>query len=335
MVDNGKIIIESRIIAFDSFMEKLRENAIVKRKVNLTNFKQYDAFVYKRDDFKDLDKEDLAYEHCLELTIKFFHGKTTIDITNSLRKWYFGKKSMRNFNLTSYKKCLKLIAKKLSIEYEVLLNAKITILEVGINLKLSSDFSPFLMTIMHHKRLGERCILNKGTVGFDGEFLKLIFYDKLKELYDKTDMLLKTYKKVSEKYFFLRIEVGFKSVSGVAFAKNNTRTVKDLIENWESVYDYIVSEIKNVTFFDWISPKVVEKIKFNKASEFYDWMLFSTIDEKGIGNLVSIVNKYLNRPSIHRNILKELSDRFRDLKKPSFDSVIFEQIYDAKRYIIS
>ena len=335
MVDNGKYRIVFTHVCIVKFITNLRRNTIVKTIVNCDEFKQYVAYVYNLDDIEKYSKEELKKMPCLEINIKYFEGTITIDITNSLRKWFFGRKQMRNFSLTTFKECLKLLSKKLSVEYQYLLNARITILEVGVNLRLDKSFQTCIITATEHKRLGDVAFYKKGTVAFEGENLKLIFYNKLLELYDMTDMKLSTFKKISEIFFFLRIEVIFKKVSGVKFAKNNCSTVNDLICNWEAIYDYCISQVGDVTFVDWISPKIVDEIKINSDSEFYKWLDFSGIDSMGFNKVLYVANDVFNRPSVHKKRLKETTEKYRRLKNPSFESLILEKLKDAKKYILS
>lgn len=332
MVDNGKYRIIFRPASFSAFIKKLGAVANVEKKVDLKDFKTYRLYLF--NNVKSLDKENTLGKPCLEINIKYWYGEVTVDITNSLRKWFYGARSLRDFNLTDLWGCYRLIATKLSIPFNLFLKARIHNIEVGFNLKFDKSFSSSLLTFIEHRRLKTKNILGAGTRNFEGENLKLTFYDKLKEMFDHDTILENTYRKISNQFFVLRIEVGFTKVSGVEFANLNLRTVKDLLNNFSEIYQYLVKQVREVTIIDWISPRIADKIATSDNKVFFSWLISLGIDTVGLDNLFIMADKDLSLPWRAKKKLTEIAESFRSLKKPSYRTLIFERLLQREKLVM-
>lgn len=332
MVDNGKYRFVFRPVAFSSFIAKLELVANVDKMVDFKDYKIYRLYLF--NNVKSLDIKDTLGKPCLEINIKYWYGKVTIDITNSIRKWFYGAQSTRDFNLSDLKSCYKLISKKLSTPYKLFLKARIHNIEIGFNLKFDKSFSSSLLTFMEHRRLKTKNIWGTGTRDFEGENLKLVFYDKLQEMFDHDTISENTYKKISNHFFFLRIEVSFTKISGVEFANIHLRTIKDLLNNFSEIYHYFIKQVRQVTIVDWISPRISDKIATSDNKVFFNWLISLGIDTVGLDNLFLMADKDLSLPWRAKKKLAKIAESFRSLKKPSYRTLIFERLLQLEKSVM-
>lgn len=336
MVDNGNYIIEKRMSSkeFYTYIKKLKDNSIVIKRRDYGGVKKYIAYIHTVDS-STLERKEKYSEPCIELKLKYNKGFVKIRIKNSLRKWYFGKRSMADFNKSKYIDCLYKMSSKIHLTMQELLTAKITKIEIGVNLKLSPEFLNYLLTLVGHDRLKFRDIYGNQTVSFRGTNLSLIFYDKLAELRNNNLITSNVFSKLSNKFFFLRIEVRIKKVSGVAFSKEKISTINDLLVNWEECFNYLNNHFNKVLQVDFISPKIALELQKGKDSLIYDLIKFNGIERMSTASIITIINTYTNRPSIHRKKIAEISHKFRALKNPSFKRIIKQKLLEKSPVIFS
>lgn len=332
MVDNGKYSISFHPKSFASFITKLESVANIDKMVDFKHYKIYRLYLY--NNVISLDKEHTFGKPCLEINLKYWYGKVTIEITNSIRKWFYGACSLRDFNLTDLTSCFKLMSKMLSIPFKLFLKAKVYNLEVGFNLRFDRNFSSFLLTVIEHRNLKNKNIIGLGTREFEGENLKIIFYDKLREMYDHDTISKRTYEKISERYFYLRVEVDFTKVSGVEFAKAHLRTIKDLLNNFPEIYHYVVKQVRQVTLIDWISPRISEEIETSDNKVFFNWLVSIGIDQIGLDNLFMMADRSLATPWRVKNKLRVTAESFRSLKRPSYRTLLFDSLIRCEKIIM-
>ncbi|OYU80446.1 MAG: hypothetical protein CFE23_09320 [Flavobacterium sp. BFFFF1] len=330
MVDNGTLNFSFGCKNIKGFLKQLSNHGTCRKMKSDGSY--YIVKLFNEPDFTA--NNNFKNNPKLQLNIFWENGIVKINVRNSLRKWYYGSSSMRNFNKTDFIKCLHLISKKLDVDYNTLTASKITKLEIGLNLRFEFFFQTFLSTIIEHERLKNDFHFSRGTSGFEGENLSLIFYDKLRELFDHGKINSRVYRKLSEKYFFLRVEAGFKKISGVPFAKKNLSSVNDLLTNWEEVYGYLLDQLRKVTYIDWISPRIDDELKFSSYSEIKEYFIFLLSEFIGMKKLFQLL-QYTDRPSIHKKQIIAAVEKFRKLKNPSYKEVFFQNFLDNKSYILS
>ncbi len=336
MVDNAKYILEKEmdLDTFDSYIEILEADHYVKEEINNKSFKRFIVLVCKTDT-SFWPKNEIKNLHKMKITIEYNVEKEQANfvIQNSLRKWYFGKKSTKDFNRNTYLKCIELFSEKILLEFNDFFFAKITYLELGFTIRLKPQYAQYLPTLIKHKRLKLKSIIKNETVRFEGGNLCLQFYNKLDEVYEHTDLKQKGYKKIAEKYYFLRIELKFKKISGVAFSKNKLNSVQRLIFNWNEAFEYLESQIEGVKSTDYISPQIVKKLKVGSGKDIIEWLAFIGIDVLKPDVVDGIVENVLLRPYETHKKIDEISNKYRKTLSPSFKDIIREKIKEKEEYM--
>ena len=163
--------------------------------------RSYFSFYLYKHDVDDLNDFEVKKMACLYVTVRINKKqKGSIEISNSVRKWYYGKNSMRDFNLSDFLDCLQIIAERLKIDLSSILHSEISLIELGANLKFLSKYQVILLSIFEHKNLKLRSTLyNNSTVYFNGVNKTIAVYDKLLERKEKNGLSDQTYKKISKK----------------------------------------------------------------------------------------------------------------------------------------
>src|SRR5690554_3206983 len=133
MVDNATYRIEKKLDldTFNLYIDKLKTlKHYMSYKSNDRENKKYVFLVCKNDYDPELKP------HSIKLTIEYsvHFEEMNITIQNSLRKWYFSKKSTQDFSKSTFTECLKLLSKRIFLEYNDLCKSKITNLELGLTL---------------------------------------------------------------------------------------------------------------------------------------------------------------------------------------------------------
>ncbi|CAM4002881.1 hypothetical protein FLAN108750_04625 [Flavobacterium antarcticum] len=256
MVDNLRFSVQLKEKYDFDFLEKHKNvQGFIKHIFpTATTFRLY---LFK-DDVSDIDNYKVRSIPSLEIGIVLSELNSRIVIENSLRKWYYGKNSMKDFNLNDFINCLDLISQLLKINFIEILNAKIFYLEIGANLKFRSEDKTILLSIFDHEDLkGISSLNNNQTIRLEGVNRKISIYDKLQEMFDKNNFSKKILEKLSDRYFFGRCEIKIEKVSGVQFSKLKTGTLGDLILNWNEVAEYWEKEMFKIKFVEFLSPPVM------------------------------------------------------------------------------
>lgn len=124
---------------------------------------------------------NLNRDFYLDLTI--IEGKYCI-LKGSIRKWFFGKDTLKDLTYTDLEICLRKIATILHIDYKSFLNSSIRKLEFGKNIWVSFEPDMILGSLLRHPRL-KKISTWPDSKKFIGDDLQLIFYNKLKEMKKK------------------------------------------------------------------------------------------------------------------------------------------------------
>lgn len=333
MVDNAtfRFSKEMTLTDFKSYIKKLKtNNYYMSYKSDNKNNKKYVFLICKNDYDPELKP------HSIKLTVEYSVHLEEMNITiqNSLRKWYFSKKSTQDFSKSAFTECLKLLSKKIFLEYNDLCKSKITNLELGVTLKLDSEFRLFMATLLEHQRLKNRHSINNETIMFDGENKCLKLYNKSKEIYMHTDLSKKGYKKISDRYFILRIEIDFKKISGVSFSKENLESIEHLLKNWEKAFEYLTDQVKEIKTIDFISPKIVSKLEKGTDKDIYNWLIFVATEHIKLDKLWMTINDISERPHNLKKRIEMIIDEYRKVDAPSFTYAIRKELRKKHRIIM-
>jgi len=292
MIDNQKIYIKN----FNPYKIDL---PLVEVKRNIDNKFFYKAKIFKTDDKKFPLRVLLTGNHNTE--------RFSLSITGSIRKWYFQENSKKDLKLDEFIKCLKKIANILYVDYEVLLKAKVTKLEIGITLSLPPHLRELKNCFISYGH-SERKEYNNDTLYFNYQNFKLVIYDKYLEIngidsVEKKAMMTNVQKKVYNARYFFRFEISIKKMSGTNFSEKYD-TIAKILKNWNELAITINEQINAIKFLDALSED--KDFEINTKKQLDRFLIFksmkeitindflSYVKEKVLGNKSRMLNDYIN-----------------------------------------
>lgn len=215
------------------------------------------------------------------------NGELRIIVKNSLRKWFFDKEVIGDFNRTEFKECLNIVSEKLEVPYDLLLGARVTRVEYGANLRFREEYRCFYACIHSHYDIKKKCNWGKETIEFKGENRSVIFYDKVTEQKGKT-FSAKNQKKINNVALLLRYEIKVNKISGSP-EKPFMSYLNDIIQNWDLIADLWYKELDKITFVNDINPKVYSYLKDAKIKPIKEYLIYLGIKQLGLDNLEEIM----------------------------------------------
>ena len=288
--------------------------------------------IYKNPYVKE-ERKKCAY---LKLELYNFKNNHWLRITNSLRKWYFGINSTQDFNWENFCDCLKLLSKMLCIELVELLQFKIYKMEFGVTYKLPSEFKYILQKLSAHRDLKKYGQFdNCSTVYFNGENMGIICYDVLQKMFDNQEISKHVYNKISEKYFFFRLELKIFKRSGVNFANENISTLEDLINNSADVLQYWIKQMLSIEVNEDISIEEIIKIKNLTPKDFIEFTSSKYVELISMQKMNAYVDLAIdNNPKKKytiKNALKKNQEKWRVKNKTSNKEFLEELIFSVQK----
>lgn len=333
MQDNGKLRVRKDNVNIEPFITHLKKSS---KMITVSYDRTFvHAFLYNVADIQSYNRKQLESMHKLDIVLRYDQdsGRLYIIINNSLRKWYFGRKSMKDFSFKDFMRCIKLLCKLLGITLEEILNAQVFEIELGYTLRFPSHMKSVLKCAIKHKTLRDASYY-KSTTAFEGVNYNFSMYDKFRELHDTGLVNKCNYDKFRKHFFVLRVEINYEKVSGEGFAKKRLRHVADVIENWELIFDEVTNHLANIVYVDWLSPRMMERVDKNTDSDFDILLISLAIDNLGMQRLNELLNLHSNRPSLLLDKYVKFAEAFRDLRKPTYKQVLLEAAVKKKERLM-
>lgn len=259
--------------------------------------------VYKEDSVQHKFKipSSVNKKDCLFLTVK--ENSRVLDISGNLRKWWFGDNAFSDFSYGEYLKCLNSLARVLGADIVELLDFRIRMIELGVNVRMHRKYAKIIPAMKSFPRLTKRELINDETVKFYGEKQIQIVYDKLTEVGKRqlTKKPKKNLKKLTENNFVLRYENVIKSRSGVKI-RNEISTFLMIMDNWNFIADYIIEQFHKIEVVeDYLCVKDKELVDMNYV-QIRELFLFLFMEKYTIVEVEKLINKIGNK---HRSDYKK------------------------------
>lgn len=218
-------------------------------------------------------------------------------IRGSLRKWYYGGDSLKDFNKDSFLKAILKLARTLRIPPSEIGKAKFTNCEIGLNLRTKTEPIEIISKIVGYKCLRRNDKYQSvGTLYFGSQnsSRKLVLYDKQKEIEDKqkqanqTITLSSPYSKRKD-HFTLRIELRLNDhKSWQELHVGYIETIGDLWANWSNLYEIWTHEISYLVVFSGINK---DKCRGK------DFLLAELLENRGLHDALEELCKRSNAKS--------------------------------------
>lgn len=232
-------------------------------------------------------------------------------IEGNIRRWWFGKKAIADFDYKNFKSAIKLISKRLGILESELYDFEINRLEIGANIRLEPKLASVIQMLMTYPNL-PRDRYNKSTVYFMGKKYSIIFYDKLLEMKDNHFIKDKVYRILSKHMFVLRIEKKIIAKSGITFG-DKINTIGDILENWEFLVEDWLDTLHKVNFIDLFDKtKHIEPNSLPKG-EFMKFLIYQALLHLEVDKCLDLARQYVKgRKSETISELVQLYNGFKD-----------------------
>lgn len=346
MLDNIKagVYLGANKSDFKNYLRELYGTTQVK---NPARFPKYDVYIVKL--YKDFDgvdalnKANIKGQPCLRVRILYFHLEERVYITirNSFRKWYYGTDSLQDFCQSDLNDCMDLVSGKLCISSDFLRDFRIYQMELGLTHEYKKSMSNIMLSIIEHQNLKKQLRVDNETVSFIGDNFTLSCYDKGAEVTNKKSLKEKLH--LPDDKFYLRTEIKITKVSGVQVAVDKFHTIGDLCNNLGEAHDYLLKEIRRLSFIDCISPALTEHLLSekedrkgdkNKNKEFHDFIRFLGLEYIGFVKFNQMSKIFTNRPSKQRKVYAEIEERFRQIQKVTYRQILLQRIKNSKAEIL-
>ena len=207
------------------------------------------------------DIENLPY---MRLVYRESRKGTVLEIRNSVRKWFLGKRSIHEINFNEFEVCLRHLSSIIFKEDNIIFNGILRQIEIGKTIKISNDLGTrVLFNTFSHKNYKKRVNYPLETLYFMTEDGKnnVKLYDKGLEMQKKNLFSPSFYREISKKWMLLRLEQKIYVSNNDFFRTNNIKTVGDFCSKKEIVIDYWVKQMTNLEYLELINEKELDFLK--------------------------------------------------------------------------
>lgn len=254
------------------------------------------------------------------------------------------KTRLYDLNYNDFVKIVDLYAEELDIPKNIFWNAKITQLELGVNLKFdtrikskgkligTTDLGKMLSCFGRLKNVEDKHTYGNYGICFKAKNFELSIYDKLKRIITTKEIFKKSGERAKENNrrklnrvaFFLRYELRILSMShfNQSAFENRIGTLKQIKDNWNEIITALFETTTDIEFYDFLSPEIETELmmtglKSKGLEKFKNFLMFNGLKKIGYQNfrdfIVPLVNSKV-RTKFEAEILEVNSD-FRDLSK--------------------
>ncbi len=272
----------------------------------------------------------------------------TLKISKSLRKWYFGAVSTKDFDIVELKKAFCLLEEGLELPKGALFEAKVQKMEFGKNLRLPNTIGINFQKLFPPKNKKGWSIY-PNSASFNSENYNIKLYDKYSDILEKIkyrknvvdkERVRKRIHLLTKKYFLLRYEVLINRplrIGGVNTEKTtnkNSFTVNDIFLQYDNLLRFWFDKIKGMIWSKGISKSIV------KSREMLETFLLNIgIDSVGFMIVFDIISnledlKDSQKSKYKKKLIENYKDMFEDknIKKKVIVTVI-QTVIDQRRVL--
>lgn len=294
-------------------------------------YKRYINNVSVKQDYEQPDAEHTSsekYRIVLTLLRDNEYNKSKLLVEGNLRKWYYGKHNIRDLNKKDFCLSVRMLAKTIGIEENLLWNASVTKLETGVTLKLKEEHRGIVNCIFDYKAFRKNTYDNSG-VEFKGENYDVIFYDMLRRVFNQKNKLERTYKKLTKKNFLFRYEIQGHKVSGMDMFKGKANTLLKLKTNWKYIGTNLINTLNQVKFVNTISPMIYLDIKGGNKTQMTNYLTYKGIESIGLENFRQLIEQMNpKKRSEYKKAFLLIHDEHLRKDKENYKSVFTRKLQD-------
>ncbi len=261
---------------------------------------------------------------------KLYAKEGRLSVCQNIRKDFIRIKNLNPFtdlNYLSFVEIIEMYAHEFGIEKEKFWKAKITQVELGVNIRFNMNIASIMSSVSRMKGM-ENTLRIGNTVNFKNQKYEVSIYDKLEresqqnEVFKNSNKVRRKHlvKKISKNNSFVRIELRVKRVSQFnrASIKNKIQTLESIRENFHSLGNELYKLFVNISFVNEISPDISQglvrsQLRSKSERAFDEYLKFLGLKYFGVKKFIEFASPILNTNNRNK-YLASLEDLYNQYK---------------------
>jgi hypothetical protein len=265
-------------------------------------------------------------DHYLDLTVV---PNSEMILDGSIRKWYYGKITIKDLSFEDLLDCLRRIANIMKFDFTSFLDCKIRSVEIGKNIRVNYPSISLLLCFLRHPRI--KMVDSRNTSKtFRGRNFSIIIYDKLEEMKAHRIKAAKIYQR---RFNIIRYELKIRSMSAVQYKIRMRATLKNFLQSYDRMLLLWLNEYKKIV-------QITDKDFLNNMANDYksvqefkkNFMIYGT-KEFGLENSIKKINEMnissKSKSKLRKEILSPLLPQKNDMIFQFSDRI--DEIYREER----
>lgn len=308
-----------------------------------------------KSDLEDDSYSKISYKNLfISYSREFGNHLGRLTIYQNIRKDFFKYKKLNAFkdlNYHDFVEIINLYADEFEIPREDFWNAKVTQVELGVNLRFNMNITSIINSISKMKGIQKPLRVDNSSVNFRSQKYEVAIYDKLdravqqKEVFGQYNKVTRRrlVRKISQRHSFVRFELRVKKIS-----QFNRRSFKQKLDSLKTIRDNFIhigkelyKLITEISFVDVVSPEIDKnllksQLKGRSVHEFNKYLRYLGLKYFGVVKFIDFARPILNSQARNK-YLSDCEKLFNDYRKnndyvrKSFQSKIYSKIQRLTR----
>lgn len=251
-------------------------------------------------------------------------------VCQNIRKDFIRIKNLNPFtdlNYLNFVEIIEMYADEFGIERDKFWKAKITQVELGVNVRFNMNIASIIKNVSRMKGM-ENTLRIGNTVNFKNQKYEVAIYDKLEreaqqnEVFKDVNKVRRRHlvKKIAKHNSIVRIELRVKRVSQFnrASIKSKIRTLESIRKSFDLLGKELYKLFVNISFVDEISPDinrnlVISQLNSKNVSAFNEYLQFLGLKSFGVAKFVNFAYPILNT-NIRNKYIQKLENIYNQYK---------------------
>lgn len=251
-------------------------------------------------------------------------------VCQNIRKDFIRIKNLNPFtdlNYLNFVEIIEMYADEFGIERDKFWKAKITQVELGVNVRFNMNIASIIKNVSRMKGM-ENTLRIGNTVNFKNQKYEVAIYDKLEreaqqnEVFKDVNKVRRRHlvKKIAKHNSIVRIELRVKRVSQFnrASIKSKIRTLESIRKSFDLLGKELYKLFFNISFVDEISPDinrnlVISQLNSKNVSAFNEYLQFLGLKSFGVAKFVNFAYPILNT-NIRNKYIQKLENIYNQYK---------------------
>lgn len=258
------------------------------------------------------------------------NGRLTI--YQNIRRDFFKYKKLSAFKDLNYHDFIEIInlyADEFEVPREDFWNAKITQLELGVNLRFNMNISSIINSISKMKGIEKPLRVDNSSINFRSSKYEIAIYDKLdraiqqKEIFGQYNKVTRKrlFRKISRRNSFVRFELRIKKLSQFnrRSFKGKLSSLQVIKKNFNDIGKELYNLITEISFVNVINPEidrnlVKSQLKGKSVHEFNKYLRYLGLKYFGVVKFIDFARPILNSATRNK-YLNDCEKLFNDYRK--------------------